>query len=114
MKEDIFFILKMFGLTVLVVMGMQVHVGGKTVEDHFNGWLKSSIIVDYIQEATDGGRVLTKNLYQKLDSTFHIVMTKITRKKDRQKGMSVSKKTEEELSRDVVLPYSKTHSGEIH
>jgi hypothetical protein len=112
MKEDLFFVMKMFGLTVLVVMGMQVHTGGKTIEEHFNTWLKSSIIVDYMQEATDGGKILTQNVYKKLDTSFHAVMMKITRKKDRQKGLNVVTKTEEAIDRDVVLPYAKAHSGE--
>ena len=112
MKEDLFFVLKMFGLTALVVMAMQVHTNGKTLEEHFNGWLKSSIIVDYMQEATDGGKILTKNVYQKMDTSFHALMTKITRKKDRQKGLNVVTKTEQAIDRDVVLPYAKAHSGE--
>ena len=80
MKEDIFFVLKMLGLTCLVVMLMQIHLGGSTVENHFYGFLKNSIFVDYLQEATDGGVALTKKGYKEAGEGFHSLVSKLDRR----------------------------------
>jgi hypothetical protein len=82
MKDDIFFIIKMLGLTCGVVVLMQIHTGGTTLENHFYGFLKNSIFVDYLQEATDGGVALTKTAYKKADEGLHSLISKMDRKRN--------------------------------
>src|SRR5437660_226214 len=78
MIKDFFFVLRLFAITIVVVLLMQVKVGQKTVDDHFSGWLKSSAFVDYVQEAVDGGLILTKTTYKKVDNGVHIFLSKIS------------------------------------
>jgi hypothetical protein len=80
MKDDIFFVIKMLGLTCVVVVLMQVHMGGTTLENHFYGFLKNSIFVDYLQEATDGGVALTKKGYKKADEGVHSLISRLDRR----------------------------------
>jgi hypothetical protein len=92
MKDDLIFVLKMLGLTALVVVIFQVRTGGQTIEEHFDSFLKTSILVDYIQEATDGGIALGKKGYQKADVSLHAIMGRLKRKKDQPKGLKVAAK----------------------
>jgi hypothetical protein len=90
MKDDLFFVFKMLVLTSLVVVIFQIKSGGQTIEERFDSFLKTSILVDYIQEATDGGIILGKKGYQKADAGFHVVLAKIKRKRDQPKGLNAS------------------------
>jgi len=77
MIRDFFFIVKMFVFTILIVIVAQVKIGQKTLEDHFHGWIQTSIFVDAVQEAIDGGVILAKASYKKADSEMHVVLAKI-------------------------------------
>jgi hypothetical protein len=94
MKDDLIFVFKMLGLTALVVVIFQVRTGGQTIEERFDNFLKTSILVDYIQEATDGGIALGKRGYQKADLSIHAIMAKLKRRKDQPKGLKATAKRE--------------------
>jgi hypothetical protein len=74
---DLFFVFKMFVITCVIVVIAQVKIGQKSLEDHFQGWLKTSIFVDTVQEAIDGGVLLTKAGYKKADTEIHGVLAKV-------------------------------------
>jgi len=61
--KELIFLAKMIGLTIVVALAMQIHIGERTAETHFHGWLKSSAIVDWIQTAVDGGFMAAKSGY---------------------------------------------------
>lgn len=77
MISDAFFFLRMLVFTTLIVLFSQVKIGEQTIEDHFQGWVKSSMFVDSIQEAVDGGIALTKLSYQKIDLGMHGALAKL-------------------------------------
>ena len=87
MLKDIFFLVKMFVLTVIVILVMQIRVGTHSIDEHFHQWVKHSVVIDYIEEAVAGGRSLSHAAYVKLDEGFHFLLGKTTRK--------ASRKTEE-------------------
>jgi hypothetical protein len=85
MLRDIFFVLKMFVVTVLVVLVMQIHIGEKSVEDHFHSWVKHSAFIDYVEEAVDGGMALFRGIYKKADTGIHTLLAKTIRSKHEKK-----------------------------
>jgi hypothetical protein len=100
MISDVFFVLKMFFLTVLIVLVLQIRVGQKTIEDNFHGWVKHSIIVDYAEEAMDGATLLVKRLYLKADSGVHSLLAKTIRKNDKKRDFSLGLKRREDRDDD--------------
>lgn len=121
MIKDIFYVLKMFVITVLVVVVMQVHIGEKSIEDHFHAWVKHSVIVDYAEEALDGGTSLVRGIYQKADSGIQTLLSKTIRKhekKERSLGFSLKRHTEdknpvtenEERSIDFHRPHAQSNT----
>jgi hypothetical protein len=80
MIRDFFFFVKMLILTAFVVMFAQVKIGNATMETRFDAWVKNSVLVDYLQEAIDGGLALLKVSYSKADSNMHFLLARISRK----------------------------------
>ena len=89
MIKDILFVLKMFGLTVIVAMIMQARVGEKTLEDEFHHILKTSVLVDPIQEAVDGGIAATRAGYRQADAGIRKILSKVSRRREdsRERGL---------------------------
>ena len=101
MMKDVFYVLKMLVLTALIVMIAQVHVGQLTLEDHFDSWAKNSILVDYIEEAVDGGIAVAKATYGKADASMQLMFAKISRKHaKRDRGFHFSFKRHDEKADD--------------
>jgi hypothetical protein len=68
---DIFFFLKTLALTLIVVLLMQIQIGGKTIETRAVGWIQSSMIVSPLQEVAQGGAKLARDLTHKVAQKIH-------------------------------------------
>jgi hypothetical protein len=79
--KDLMFLFKMMGLTVVVALLMQIHLGERTAETHFHGWLKNSAMVDWIQTAVDGGFTAVKSGYAIARHTADPFFARFSRKK---------------------------------
>lgn len=120
MIGDLFFVFKMLVITCFIIVVAQVKIGPKTLEDHFQGWLKTSIFVDAVQEAIDGGVVLAKASYKKADMGIHGVLAKIhshhvAKSGDRMPHFSLKRFTEkadEEV--ESLREYRKNPSAKSH
>lgn len=60
--EELKFVVKSFVFTMLLVVLMQVKVGGYSIEAHSFHWLRKSTISQYIQSAAAGGAMALRNL----------------------------------------------------
>ena len=65
---DLFFVLKTFIGTFLLVVLLQVKVGQETIEYHVMNWIHDSPMTEPIQEAARGGVVAFRELWKKLTS----------------------------------------------
>src|ERR1700733_2084143 len=117
MIRDFFFVLKMFVITLLIVFVSQVKIGQKSLEDHFQGFIKNSMFVDSIQEAVDGGIALTKVSYKKIDLGIHGLMAKLHSRhivKDRGFHFSLKRYNEKDSGDQEDLPQAKTAPVKAH
>ncbi len=64
--EELKFVLKCFCFTALLIVLMQVKVGGASIETHSFRWLQRSTVSQYIQSAAAGGAMALRNLGQTL------------------------------------------------
>ena len=64
------FVLKTLIFTMLMVVFMQVKVGGNTIEEYSYRWLKTSSVSQYLQATAAGGAMALKNLGQSLKTTI--------------------------------------------
>ena len=81
--KEIFFLLKMVGLSIVVALVLQVKVGeNTTAEQQFHGWLKSSFAVEWIQVAVDGGFAIAKTGYTATKRTLDPLLARLHRKHD--------------------------------
>ncbi|MBV2168197.1 MAG: hypothetical protein KUL82_05765 [Bdellovibrio sp.] len=64
--EELKFVLKCFCFTALLIVLMQVKVGGASIEAHSFRWLQRSTVSQYIQSAAAGGAMAIRNLGQTL------------------------------------------------
>ena len=53
--------IKVLIVAVLLVMGMQVHVGTSSIEEHAQSWMKNSKITTYLQKVADGATLAIHN-----------------------------------------------------
>ncbi len=60
--EELKFVLKTFAFTCLLIVLMQVKVGGASIESHSFRWLQHSTVSQWIQSAAAGGAMAIKNL----------------------------------------------------
>ncbi|MNJ93529.1 hypothetical protein D3C87_112110 [compost metagenome] len=60
--EELKFVLKCFLFTALLVVMMQVKVGGTSLEQHSYRWLQRSTVSQYIQSVAAGGAMALRNL----------------------------------------------------
>lgn len=60
--EELKFVFKCFAFTALLIVLMQVKVGGDSVEAHSFRWLRQSTVSQYIQSAAAGGAMALRNL----------------------------------------------------
>lgn len=59
--EELKFVLKCFACTALLIVLMQVKVGGASIENHSFLWLQNSTVSQYIQSAAAGGAMALRN-----------------------------------------------------
>jgi hypothetical protein len=90
MIRDFFFVVRMLGLTVLVALALQTKAGEKTVEETFHQWIKTSVFVDFIQGAVDGGVALTKTSYKSADTGIKKVLAKLSKRPEKAKDRSLT------------------------
>lgn len=60
--EELKFVVKCFVFTMVLVILMQVKVGGYSAEAHTFHWLRKSTISQYIQSAAAGGAMALRSL----------------------------------------------------
>ena len=60
--EELKFVVKCLVFTMLLVVLMQVKVGGYSIEAHSFHWLRKSTVSQYIQSAAAGGAMALRNL----------------------------------------------------
>jgi hypothetical protein len=60
--EELKFVAKCFVFTMLLIVLMQVKVGGYSIEAHSFHWLRKSTVSQYIQSAAAGGAMALRNL----------------------------------------------------
>lgn len=60
--EELKFVVKCFVFTALLIVVMQVRVGGYSIEAHSFHWLRKSTVSQYIQSAAAGGAMALRNL----------------------------------------------------
>lgn len=60
--EELKFVVKCFVFTMLLIVVMQIKVGGYSIEAHSFHWLRKSTISQYIQSAAAGGAMALRNL----------------------------------------------------
>lgn len=60
--EEFKFVLKCFAATALLIVLMQVRVGGASIEERSFQWLQRSTVSQYIQSAAAGGAMALRNL----------------------------------------------------
>lgn len=64
--EELKFVIKSFLFTAILIVFMQVKVGGASIETHSFRWLQRSTVSQYIQSAAAGGAMALRNLGQSL------------------------------------------------
>lgn len=79
--KDILFLLKMLGLTAVLVLAMQIHIGEETAESHFHQWLRTSSVVDFLQSAVDGGLIAAKTGYVQAKGAMDPLFARFSKKK---------------------------------
>lgn len=60
--EELKFVLKCFAATSLLIVLMQVKVGGNSIESYSFRWLQHSTASQYIQSVAAGGVMAIRNL----------------------------------------------------
>lgn len=60
--EEFKFVMKCFVFTVVLVVLMQVRVGGHSIEAYTFHWLRKSAVSQYVQSAAAGGVMALRNL----------------------------------------------------
>lgn len=115
-------ILKAIVITIAVCMLLQVKTGQqKTLEQDLYSWIQTSVIVDYMQTAIDGGVSIVKTGYQHTHLMVTKNLAKLSRreKKTGERGIHFSLKrftdrSEDELTdTEDLLPKAKSKSTQI-
>ncbi|NUN06434.1 MAG: hypothetical protein HUU57_11805 [Bdellovibrio sp.] len=60
--EELKFVTKCLLFSALLIVLMQVKIGGVSVESHSFHWLRTSTVSQYIQSAAAGGAIALRNL----------------------------------------------------
>jgi hypothetical protein len=101
MLKDIFFMIKMVGVTVAVVLLLQFKVGQKTVDESLHSWIADSVFVDFIQHSVEGGVTLTKAGYKKIHSGVSTTLAKFNKRhKKEERGFNLHLKRYNEDDED--------------
>jgi hypothetical protein len=60
--EELKFVLKCFFFTMILIVLMQVKIGGAPIEGYCYRWLQRSTVSQYIQSVAAGGAMALRNL----------------------------------------------------
>lgn len=60
--SELFFVLKCLVFTAILVIAMQVRVGGQSLESRAYHWLQKSDVSQYVQSVAAGGAMAIRNL----------------------------------------------------
>lgn len=60
--SEALFVLKCLAFTAVLVIFMQLKVGGASIEKHTYGWLQHSTVSQYVQSVAAGGAMAIRNL----------------------------------------------------
>jgi hypothetical protein len=52
--QDFKSVIKIFGLSLILVLLMQLRISDDTLENHFEGWIQNSSVVHYLQRVAEG------------------------------------------------------------
>ena len=58
---EIKFCLKALMASILIVLCLQIHVGGRSAEQHMQSWLETSPVAGQLQKVADGGALAVRN-----------------------------------------------------
>lgn len=61
----LFYVLKIGIATFLIVVLMQIEVSHKTVENHAEGFIRKSSLLEPARQIAEGGFIALKNIYRK-------------------------------------------------
>ncbi len=67
---EIFSAFKSLFMAAILIMAMQIKIGGKTIESICFNWLHNSKIAAYLQDVADGGALALRNLAEQSGETF--------------------------------------------
>jgi len=74
--SHIFYILKIGLITFIVVLAMQIEVSNRTIENHAEGFIRKSSILEPIRQISEGAFIASKNAYRMTIKTFDSFVTK--------------------------------------
>ena len=84
--SDFVFFLKLFGLTLVLVLAMQIQVGEISIEEHAMSWVQSSTITSPLNGVAHGGAKLFRDASSRIYAT--IARKPRTYKKEESKASS--------------------------
>lgn len=67
---DIGGLIKIFILSILLVIGLQVRVGNNSIEGHIISWTHSSSVVGTVDQVATGGVLVVKNFQNWIQNLF--------------------------------------------
>jgi hypothetical protein len=59
--DEVKFCLKSLFAAVLVVLLLQIHVGGETLETHAHNWIQTSTVSHYLEKVAGGATLVIRN-----------------------------------------------------
>ncbi len=68
---DLFFFLKTFVVTILVVFVLQISVGEQRLEDHLKSTIQTSILLTPLNDAARGAGAMARDLLKSLSDRVH-------------------------------------------
>jgi hypothetical protein len=84
--SDLIFFIKLFCLTVALVLVMQIQVGERSLESHAMGWVQTSALVAPLNTVAQGAAKAARDL----SSTIHASIEKNTGKKKKEAAPKAS------------------------
>lgn len=72
----LFYILKIGIATFLLVVFMQIQVSHNTIENHLEGFIRKSSLLEPARQISEGGFIALKNLYRRSIKTADSFVTK--------------------------------------
>lgn len=99
---NLMFFVKTLALTTLIVITLQVRFGTVTLEDHATSMIRTSAIIQPLQEIAEGGVKVIRN-------SIHWVSAQVNSQMAKRRGANSEKTSAVEFKRSEA--YDKTHSG---